>query len=560
MVRRVFIVALFSCLSIAGWILDAPRAFGHPHGQLTLRQFVIPIHGAEEIDWSRTPAVTRLRFARNGACWQPLPGESCEAYFIKGGRTYRVVEPTKPEPAENGPIVLIRIALALLWLATAAVLVLLRPSVATWAFFALSLYGWTPNNIIGEIGPVSLQVTVSSLMGAWENTLPFAAPIFALFLLQPGTLSGWRRTALQISVTIAGTVAIFSFAAIALTAGGHPELLSSEVVLLPYLQALPTWLATAFLLATYIDGAKQDRERIRWVLAGFVLGSIALSAINPANKISYFYYSLAQAAYVFFITASTAYAVLKHRIVDINVVLSRTLVYTLLSAMLVGAFALFDLFFTRVLAENNAGLIADVGLALVLGFFMNTMHHRVDRFVDRILFRKRHVAEKHIELVAQSLRHAPNENFVDRMVVDEPVRAFDIAFAALARPNGDDRMRVAYSSIEDIAGRTIANTDALAAYLNADRKALYLGKHFWSSNVLHTADGADASIAVPVFSHGDLDAIVFYGVHRNATELDGDEIALLEKLTDAAGYAYDRLEATSLRERIERISYVPATL
>ena len=510
----------------------------------------------ERVDWSRTPATTSLRFARIGDCWQPHPGDLCEIYFIKDGSEHHVVMPTKAEPAVNAPVVLIRVVLALLWLAAASALVMLRPSVATWAFFALSLYGWTPNNIISELGPSWLQTIVSSAMEAWENTIPYAAPVFALFLLQGASLSGWRRTALKATIVLAGIIALLSFASIALCAHGSPDLHFRTLQILRY--PVATWLATAFLLATYLDGARKDRERIRWVMTGFILGSIALWVETWAYSVSYFFYSLVQAAYVFFITASTAYAVLRHRVIDISVVLSRTLVYTLLSAILVGSFALIDLFFTQVLAESNAGFIADVALALVLGFFMNTMHHRIDRFVDGILFRKRHIAEKHIELVAQSLQYAVQENAIDRMLVDEPVRAFGIAFAALARPDGDDKMHIAYSNLPEIADKTIENTETLAAYVSANRAALHLSRHFWSSNVLRTAE-ADASIAVPIFSHGDLDAIVFYSVHRNGTELDGDEIVLLEKLNGAAGFAYDRLEARSLRERIAKLSYAGTT-
>jgi hypothetical protein len=69
---------------------------------------------------------------------------------------------------------------------------------------------------------------------------------------------------------------------------------------------------------------------------------------------SYIGYSVFQALYVFAVTASTGYAVLRHRIIDINVVLSRTLVYTLLSALVGGLFALVDLFFTKTLMEFSS--------------------------------------------------------------------------------------------------------------------------------------------------------------------------------------------------------------
>jgi GAF domain-containing protein len=58
---------------------------------------------------------------------------------------------------------------------------------------------------------------------------------------------------------------------------------------------------------------------------------------------------------------------------------------------------------------------------------------------------------------------------------------------------------------------------------------------------------------VPVLSHGTLDSIVLYGLHANGTDLDADEIALLERLCAAAGFALDRLEAQALRREIDTL-------
>ncbi len=80
-------------------------------------------------------------------------------------------------------------------------------------------------------------------------------------------------------------------------------------------------------------------------------------------------------------------------------------------------------------------------------------------------------------------------------------------------------------------------------------QALTLRPHYWRSEVLSDG-GVEPSIAVPIFSHEDLTAIAFYAARRNGTDLDGDEIAPIERMADAAGAAYDRLEAKALRQRL----------
>ncbi len=545
------------------WAPDLRRAFGHPvgfQGASPGANHAVTKSLVAHFDLGDTPLPERMRLIRNGNCWQPVAGMACTFYYYRNGKPTRVVFQTIPEPAQDGAVVLLRCALALLWLIAAASLVLLRPSHATWAFFALSLYGFTPNNIFTEVGPPWWQVTTTAFDVAWEAAIPFVAPIFALYLLQPESVPGWRRLALYGSYALFAAVAAYEVSAtlavsagsmVALRAIGATSAVSSALIVMPVV------LAPLFLLATYLDSTREVRQRIRWVLVGFSVGAIAIILTPWAVSFSYFSYSLLYAAYLFSVTASTAYAVLRHRIIDVNLVLGRTLVYTLLSGIIVGVFALVDLFFSHVLSQSNGGLIADVAVALVIGFFLNTMHGRIDRFVNGVIFRRRHIAEKHVALVAQSLRHATHASSVSAMLVDEPVRAFDLEFGIFARRVSADALEVVYATQDDLAGTRLENADAICAYVNAERRALAVRDHFWRPKAFVTA-GADVSIAVPVFSHDDLDGIVFFGSHRNKTELDGDEVALIERLAEAAGSAYDKLRVKELEREIAALKLQPS--
>jgi hypothetical protein len=47
--------------------------------------------------------------------------------------------------------------------------------------------------------------------------------------------------------------------------------------------------------------------------------------------------------------------------------------------------------------------------------------------------------------------------------------------------------------------------------------------------------------------------VALYGLHRNGTDLDAEEIAYFDELATAAGYTYDRLEARTLREEVRQL-------
>jgi GAF domain-containing protein len=70
-----------------------------------------------------------------------------------------------------------------------------------------------------------------------------------------------------------------------------------------------------------------------------------------------------------------------------------------------------------------------------------------------------------------------------------------------------------------------------------------LDRHGWSAKTL----------AVPVFSHGVVVAAALYGVHKSGTDLDAREIEMLERLANAAGQAYNRIEIASLRDEVRNL-------
>jgi hypothetical protein len=550
--RRTLIVLLLATLSVALWSTDLRRVFGHPLGvygfDISIDNRVTNLSSESLAARAGVKSGMVVDFARMSpsdrlvAVWDETlnPGEVVHVALSDGRRPYDVHFATMPEPPQNLPLVIIRSLLALVLLAAGILVVLLKPSVATWAFFIFSLVQGGPVNVSTMVGPDWFRATAIALFWISLTLSSFAALIFALYLLHSGPLARWRRTVALATVALAAAACILEawhVPAFVFYGAADPVLAA-----LPFGIVILANVATPFiLLATYIESQPQAQERLRWVIAGFTvnaclrsvdsLGGNGLIALVP---ISYAAHSALLAVSSFAVGLTVIYAILKHRIIDINVVVSRALVYTALSAMIVGVFAVVDLFFNRVLSESKAGLIADIALALILGFFFKGMHGRVDRLVDGLLFRTRHLAEKHLATVTSAMPYVKSKEHVDKLLIEEPVRALGLSGAHVAQ-------------VDRIAA---PNTPTLVAYLEAEHHGLRLNEHG-----LRGTDFAEfeAAFAAPIFSHGDLTAIVFYGFHSNGTDVDGEEVGILERLADAAGTAYDHLEARALRYEVESL-------
>jgi hypothetical protein len=54
--------------------------------------------------------------------------------------------------------------------------------------------------------------------------------------------------------------------------------------------------------------------------------------------------------------------------------------------------------------------------------------------------------------------------------------------------------------------------------------------------------GTAPAVAIPIFQGNDLTAFGVYGIHRDGTKLDPDEIETLERLCEMAAQAYIHIE------------------
>lgn len=539
------IVALLILAYVCLWGPDLRRVFGHPLGELgvavnTNSRVVAVEPNAREagvrvgdiVDWGKMSFRDRYFLALSERTLDP--GTPVMISLLRSGRDVTARLVTAPEPVGGIHSAAWRFAFSILFMALGALVVLRRPSAATWAFFVYALgAGYPPVNVIQLVGPAWWMLLTFYFNSVTDST-NWALVIFAILLLHEGALPRWRRLALAAAAALVLALLLSEAVLVITVARGTPSAAAMWTSLT--LTVLPLFVAAGVLMATRSESSPGVRQRLRWVIAGVVAGAVATAVAFGSTQFGLGLYPLTYAQFSFAlivaalaIGTTVAYAILKHRIVDVNVALSRALVYTLISAMAVGLFALVEWFFSHAFSESRAGLFADIGLAVILGFFFNSMHARVDRLVDGLLFRSRHLAERHLETVIHAMAYARGRDHVERLLIDEPVRAFSLAAARVVRV------------LDSTVDCGLEHIDSLVAYLEAERKALRLSDHGYI---------CDWSVAIGVFSHSALSAVALYSPHRDATELDGDEVALLERLADAAGTAYDRLEAEALRARV----------
>ena len=105
------------------------------------------------------------------------------------------------------------------------------------------------------------------------------------------------------------------------------------------------------------------------------------------------------------IPVSIGFAVLKHRLYDIDVIINRTIVYAVLTAILGGAYVglvfAFQALLTPLTSESD---LAIAGSTLAVAALFRPVRSRVQAFIDRRFYRRKVDAQRTMERFSASLR------------------------------------------------------------------------------------------------------------------------------------------------------------
>ena len=185
------------------------------------------------------------------------------------------------------------------------------------------------------------------------------------------------------------------------------------VILVPFLFGLvvSAALSVASLVVRYRRAGPVERAQIKWlVYPGVVLAVLyLLNAVFQAFESNWFglIFSLTLSA----IPAAIAIAILRYRLWDIDVVIRRTLVYSILTGLLAltyfGAVLVLQNLFRAVTGQEQNSLAAVLSTLAIAALFV-PLRSRIQRAIDRRFFRSKYDAARALGGFAASARDETN--------------------------------------------------------------------------------------------------------------------------------------------------------
>jgi len=280
-----------------------------------------------------------------------------------------------------------------------------------------------------------------------------------------------------------------------------------------------------------------ERQRAVWTLVPlaaffcvFIVGLFATTSSSYADTIVV---GIVSALVLLMASVALTYASLSRRLIDVGFFLNRAAVFTIVSAIVIGAFILVEWAASAWLANAAHITSAFVGMlvALGLGVSLRYIHEYVERFVDLVFFRKRNEDESALRRFAHEASYISDRfTLLERaaQTVKEHTGAEEVAIIA-----GDGE--AAYAFPLNGRGAHVSENDPGIVALRAWNKPIDL--HAFPESQLR------GEFAFPMTSRGSLVGALICGPKRDGESYAPDEWDALLALAHGVGTALDTLSS-----------------
>ena len=316
----------------------------------------------------------------------------------------------------------------------------------------------------------------------------------------------------------------------------YPQLLVAKAVLLPdalgLLWVLPYGLAVLMLLLGYRNVVAEERQRLRWIFWSALILVFGIALSNEAF-LGYPQSFVAEISSYVIALIGLLYAVLRHRVVDITLIVNRALVYSATLTAVVGIFILLESFLEKIALSNSESLALELGVPLLLGFSLEAVRKRLERLSEQVFFRRKFNAEKALRDFAHHCGFIEHpDHLLERTLQELSVHAGAPSVAIYWR-NAAGYERLGETG-EGYYPLRLDIDDAAGVALRAERSVCDL-------EMLGSALGADG-LAAPMTIHGELMGLVALR-NRPGEHYPAGERSLLEYVVQAVCGALYALHA-----------------
>lgn len=188
----------------------------------------------------------------------------------------------------------------------------------------------------------------------------------------------------------------------------------------------------ASMVVRWRRGTPEERQQLRWMLATVIWLPIPLLLHDSEPGLSGVLLALTFAA----ISAAIGVAILRYRLYDLDLVISRALGYAVVSAIVAGVY-LGIVGLATLSVDGRISLGWQVGASVVAAAMFQPLRTRVQRIVDQLFYGERSRPYDAVSGLARKLEGVPEPEAVLPAIVETIAWAMRVPYVAIELPTGD---------------------------------------------------------------------------------------------------------------------------
>jgi len=253
-----------------------------------------------------------------------------------------------------------------------------------------------------------------------------------------------------------------------------------------YLFGIFPWLFVVYSLKVLTDKYLQttssiEKDQIKYVFIGVLFGYIVALTFNLDIPILWTskFEAIGPLGPIFLVIC-TAYAILKHRLLDIEVVIKRGLGYSMLTALLTGMFVSLifvgDYFFRGI--TGSSSIWASIIGAFVIAVIFQPLRDGIQNVIDRTFFRARYdyqrILSRYSHALTQPMSDLKRFSRIAPYLLTKSMKLSGASFMVLDRETHNYVVRAGEKADSDLEGFSIGEGSALIKELKSRQKELAL--------------------------------------------------------------------------------------
>ncbi len=438
------------------------------------------------------------------------------------------------------------------------IVVLIKPNIKpSWVFLALCLG-------LGGYMVTSFEImtTYSMLNFHYLMLAVMPAPFFHLAFIFPDRKKiidrfPWLEYAIYLPAVILGGLSQFYFFLPGrFEAKFHLWLQSYRLLVTPasiYRLAGVITLVGCVAHSFYKASTPSARQRAKIILLGCTIAFLPSAVIMMGFylfKVNFPWNFLV--LFVIFFPAAIAYSIIRHNLFDADAIIRRTIGYALVTAVLIGIYLLFGIFFNVFAGQYQISQSRGFPIlfTLLIILILNPLRDRIQSLVDRLFFRKEYDSKLIInrlgtamtslmdlpQILRQMVTTFTREMFIDNsavLLLDNSGTTYQVRLS-----EGDKRFRM--------EGVSFQKTDPLSQVIENEKKEItkydVLEDPKYKSICLDCAQNFStlyASLIVPMLLKGEVIGFLSLGEKKSGKSYNREDVDLLRTLASQGAVAIE---------------------